>query len=41
MVEAAGYDGLIEVEIMSERDWWTRAPDEVIGVVKERFQECV
>jgi sugar phosphate isomerase/epimerase len=40
-VEAAGYGGLIEVEIMSDRDWWTRSPDEVIGAVKERFADSV
>ena len=37
LMEAAGYDGLIEVEIMSARDWWGRDPDEVLQVVKERF----
>lgn len=41
MVEKAGYDGLIEVEIFSERNWWKRDPDEVIRVVKERFQSAV
>ncbi|GGF11389.1 xylose isomerase [Aliidongia dinghuensis] len=40
-VEAAGYHGLIEVEIMSERDWWRRDPDEVLGVMKERFTSAV
>lgn len=40
-VEAAGYDGPIEVEIFSKRDWWTRAPDEVVRVVKERFEAVV
>ncbi|MBT4931844.1 MAG: sugar phosphate isomerase/epimerase [Rhodospirillaceae bacterium] len=41
MVEAAGYTGHREVEIFSERDWWRRDPDEVIGVVKERYQSAV
>ena len=38
MVEAAGYDGYVEVEIFSQRNWWTRDPDEVIGVIKDRAQ---
>lgn len=40
MVEAQGYDGLIEVEILS-RDWWARDPDEVLRIVKERFTAVV
>jgi sugar phosphate isomerase/epimerase len=36
LVEAQGYDGLIEVEILS-RDWWSRDPDDVLRIVKERF----
>jgi sugar phosphate isomerase/epimerase len=38
MVRAAGYTGYCEVEIMSERDWWRRAPDEVVAVCQERFR---
>jgi sugar phosphate isomerase/epimerase len=41
MVEAAGYDGYIEVEIFSQRNWWQRDPDEVIGVIKDRVQTAV
>ena len=41
MVESAGYDGLIEVEIFSARNWWKRAPDEVVQTVKERYREYV
>jgi sugar phosphate isomerase/epimerase len=41
MVEAAGYDRYVEVEIFSERNWWRRDPDEVIGVIKERIQTAV
>ena len=41
LVEAAGYSGHREVEIFSERDWWRRDPDEVIRVVKERYQTSV
>ena len=37
MVEDAGYDGMIEVEVMSQADWWTRDADEVMGVMKRRF----
>ncbi len=40
-VEAAGYKGHREVEIFSARDWWTRDPDEVIRVAKERYQTAV
>ena len=39
-VDAAGYAGLIEVEIMSDRDWWTRDGDEVLRTLKERFLGC-
>ena len=39
-VEAAGYAGLIEVEIMSTLDWWQRDPDDVLRVMKERFVEA-
>ena len=41
MVEAAGYDGYVEVEIFSQRNWWQRDPDEVIGVIKDRVQTAV
>ncbi len=41
MVEAAGYSGQLEVEIFSKRNWWKRDPDEVVRVVKERFQTAV
>jgi len=41
MVEAAGYTGQREVEIFSARNWWKRDPDEVIRVVKERYQSAV
>jgi len=41
MVEAAGYDGYVEVEIFSQRNWWQRDPDEVIGVIKQRAQTTV
>jgi sugar phosphate isomerase/epimerase len=41
MVESAGYTGQREVEIFSARNWWKRDPDEVISVVKERYQTAV
>ncbi len=37
-IEAAGYGGCVEVEIFSAANWWKRDPDEVLGVVKERFR---
>lgn len=37
MVRAAGYRGACEVEIMSERDWWRRPPDEVVAACIQRF----
>jgi len=39
LVDAAGYQGPIGVEIMSERDWWRRDPDEVLGIAKQRFAD--
>lgn len=38
MVEAAGYDGLVEVEIFSARNWWKRALDETLDICAERLQ---
>ena len=40
LVEAAGYQGPIEVEIFSKDDWWTRDPDDVLAIVRERFARC-
>ena len=37
-VEAAGFDGLCEVEIFSERNWWQRPIDEVIRTCVERYR---
>jgi sugar phosphate isomerase/epimerase len=36
LVEAAGYDGMIEVEILSHT-WWNRDPDQVLATMKARF----
>ena len=41
MVEATGYAGHREVEIFSARNWWKRDPDEVIRIIKERYQTSV
>jgi sugar phosphate isomerase/epimerase len=41
LVEATGFAGCREVEIFSRRDWWRRDPDEVIRIVKERYQTSV
>ena len=40
LVEATGYDGLIEVEIFSQ-DWWRREPDLVLRTVGERYRTVV
>jgi sugar phosphate isomerase/epimerase len=39
-VEAAGYDGLHEVEIFSSENWWKRDPHEVVRVCIERHRSC-
>jgi sugar phosphate isomerase/epimerase len=39
-VEAAGYAGMIEVEIFS-RDWWRRDPDDVLRIIAERYRTVV
>lgn len=41
MVEDTGYEGFLEVEIFSERNWWHRNPNEVIRVLKHRDMEIV
>jgi sugar phosphate isomerase/epimerase len=40
-VEAAGYNGPIEVEIFSKRNWWRRPADEVLQTVKQRYLSAV
>jgi len=37
MVEAAGYSGLVEVEIFSTQNWWKRPMAETLRIAKERF----
>ena len=41
MVEATGYTGHCEVEILSADNWWKRDPDEVLRVCIERHQTVV
>ena len=41
MVEAAGYDGLIETEIFSINNWWKKPMDETLRVIKERIATSV
>ncbi len=41
MVEAAGYSGHCEVEILSANNWWKHAPDEVLRTCIERHQMVV
>jgi sugar phosphate isomerase/epimerase len=41
MVEAAGYRGHCEVEILSANDWWRRNPDEVLRICIARHQTVV
>ncbi|MBL8673726.1 MAG: sugar phosphate isomerase/epimerase [Rhodospirillales bacterium] len=36
-VEAAGYDGAVEVEIFSAQDWWKRDPEETLRTCRERY----
>jgi len=40
LVEAAGFTGLVEVEIFSAENWWKRDPDEVLSVMIERAGAC-
>ena len=40
-VEAAGYRGYIEVEIFSDKNWWTKDPDQVLEVMCKRYREVV
>ena len=37
MVENAGYDGLIEVELFSTENWWKRPMDDTLKVCAERL----
>ena len=39
-VAATGYDGPVEVEVLSTR-WWAEDPDEVVRTARKRFEEFV
>ena len=39
-LDRTGYDGLIEVEILSRR-WWERDPDDLVSEIKRSFERCV
>ena len=41
MVEAAGYRGRCEVEILSAERWWKRDPDEVLRICIDRHRTVV
>lgn len=41
MVEAAGYQGLVETEIFSINNWWKRPMDETLKVIAERIKTSV
>jgi sugar phosphate isomerase/epimerase len=41
MIEKAGYNGYIEVEIFSAADWWKRPGEEVLRTCIERFNRLV
>jgi sugar phosphate isomerase/epimerase len=40
-VEAAGFEGLNEVEIFSAGNWWIRDPDDVLSIIVERGKTAV
>lgn len=40
MVERSGFDGWVEVEIFSQRNWWKRDTDEVVETIQERFESA-
>jgi sugar phosphate isomerase/epimerase len=40
MVDATGYAGFVEVELLSRR-WWAEEPDEILRIVKERHARVV
>lgn len=40
MVERTGFDGWVEVEIFSQRNWWKRDTDEVVETIQERFESA-
>ncbi|MGE0733865.1 MAG: sugar phosphate isomerase/epimerase family protein [Alphaproteobacteria bacterium] len=41
LVRSAGFGGMCEVEIMSERNWWRRDPAEVVATCRSRFRSLL
>ena len=41
MVEAAGYQGLIETEIFSANNWWKKPMEETLRIIKQRIKTSV
>jgi sugar phosphate isomerase/epimerase len=39
-VEAAGYRGLIEVEIFSDADWWLKDAQTILAACSERLRSA-
>jgi sugar phosphate isomerase/epimerase len=39
-IEAAGYTGFHEAEILSELDWGKKSADQVLTVMKQRHRDC-
>lgn len=39
-IEREGYEGLNEVEIFSENNWWKKNPNEVLRTSIERLKDC-
>lgn len=39
LVDATGYTGPIEIEVLSEKDWWTRELDTVLSTARARITE--
>ena len=41
LVENTGYTGRREVEIFSQGNWWRRDPDEVLEIIKARYEHFI
>jgi sugar phosphate isomerase/epimerase len=41
LVEVAGYQGMVEVELFSTENWWKKPMDETLRVLKQRFATAV
>ncbi len=40
-LEATGFNGAVEVEIFSKRNWWRKPADEVVSVIRQRYASCL